>query len=139
MFTARSLTSAWSAAKVVSWVEDRTVTTTPRVTPASVKFSLIDIPGHITSEFHMAYTLGGDASFVFTNVVEVDNLLGKRGTFITQGKGTYVAETHTVIGEFEIVPGSGTGQLKEVKGKGTVVSAPLEADQGRVEYIFVIA
>jgi hypothetical protein len=138
MSTAHSLTSAWTAAKVLSWVEDRTITTTPRVTPASVKFTLVDIPGQITSEFHMAYTPGGDASFVFTDIVEVDNFLGKRGTFITQGRGTYVAETHTVIGEFEIVPGSGTGQLREVKGKGSVVSSPLEADQGRVEYIFVM-
>ena len=138
MSTAHPLTSAWSGAKVLSWVEDRTVTTTPRITPASVKFSLIDIPGQITSEFLMAYTPGGDASFVFADVVDVDNFLGKKGSFITQGKGTFAADTHTVIGEFEIIPGSGTGQLSEVKGKGTVVSAPTETDQGRVEYIFVM-
>jgi hypothetical protein len=44
----------------------------------------------------------------------------------------------TVIGEFETVPGSGTGQLSSVMGKGTVMLAPTGADQGRVEYIFVM-
>lgn len=138
MSTVHPLTSAWSAAKVPSWVEDRIVNTTPHVTPASVKLSLLDIPGQITNEFHLAYTPGDDASFVFTDVVEVENFLGRRGSFITQGKGTYAADTHTIIGDFEIVPGSGTGQLSEVKGKGMVVSAPTEVDQGRVEYIFVL-
>jgi hypothetical protein len=91
MSTAHPLPSAWSAAKVLTWAEERTVTTTPRVTPASVKFSLIDIPGQITGEFQTAYTSGGDASFVFTDVVEVDNFLGKKGSFNTQGKGTFAA------------------------------------------------
>jgi hypothetical protein len=136
--TTTPLTTARSAAKVISWIEDRTLTTTPRVTPASVKLSLLDLSGQITSAFIMAYTPGGDASFVFTDIVEADNFQGKKGSFITQGKGTYAYETRTCMGEFDIVPGSGTGQLSTARGKGTVISAPTEADQGLVEYTFVI-
>lgn len=139
MSTTTTLTSVRSAAKVLSWVEDRTFNITPRVTPASVKLTLLDFSAQITSAFHLAYTPGGDASFVFTDIVEAENFQGKKGSFITQGKGTYTAETRTVMGEFDIVPGSGTGQLNSVTGKGTVTSAPTEADQGIVEYTFVMA
>jgi hypothetical protein len=50
---------------------------------------------------------GGDASFIFTETCsgEVD---GKKGSFISQGKGTFDSKTYVAAGEFTVVEGSGS-------------------------------
>lgn len=93
----------------------------------------------------MTYLEGGNASFIFTDVITSSapveqsmGFLGHEGTFVTQGKGTFDSKTYTVRGEFKIVEGSGTGGLKNIRGTGTFGSKPTEADKGSVEYSFEV-
>jgi hypothetical protein len=137
-----------SPGKLLSWDEDRTLTTTPRVTPAKVKFALPAVSSSLQSSYLMTYFPGGDASFIFTDIIEstapaggTDKsscFLAKEGSFVTQGKGTFDSKTYTVSGEYKIVEGSGTGGLEGVKGQGTFRSKPTETDKGSVEYVFEV-
>lgn len=123
---------------VEKWTEDRTVQTTPRVTPAHVTYKISEPDGSITSEYLMTYTEGGNASFVFTDVVQADNFAGKKGSFIAQGQGTFDASSYTVKGSFSIVAGSGTAELDGVKGRGDFESKPTKENPGRVQWSCVI-
>lgn len=126
-------------ANLISWDEDRSITTTPRVGPATVKFSLSTITGTLTSSYLMTYLSGGsgNASFIFTDVIETTDFKGKKGSFITQGKGLFDASTYKVKGEFEIVSGGGTGDLESLEGKGGFASK--EGENGsNVEYFFEV-
>ena len=109
---------------IVAWQEDRSDQTTPRVTPAHVAFALPEVQGDVKAEYLMTYLPTGDAKFVFTDFVTVKNLNGKRGTFITQGKGTFSARTHSVEGSFILVNGAGTENFEHVGGEGRFTSAP---------------
>jgi hypothetical protein len=118
------------------WDEDRSVTTTPRVTPAHVSFTAPDIDAIIQTEYLMTYLSNGNAEFVFTDTVEAKNFLGHQGSFIAQGKGTFDGKLFTVGGSFDIVEGSGTGGLEGVKGKGKINSA--KEDPHKVTYEFIV-
>lgn len=139
-----------SAAKVLSWDEDRSPTTQstlPRLTPAAVKMNLSELNAEITSSYQMLYLpAGGDrakdgsAIFIFTDLVESQDFHGKAGSFMTQGKGTFDAVKFRVQGSFEIVPGSGKGELGEMfanGGSGSFESD--EKDPGQVNYKFVLS
>ncbi|KDQ57268.1 hypothetical protein JAAARDRAFT_35898 [Jaapia argillacea MUCL 33604] len=106
------------------WEEDRSATTTPRVTPAHVTFNLPDVSGTSTVDYQMTYLPDGNASFIYTETVVVANFDGKKGSFITQGKGTWNGKEHKAEGTFEIVEGSGTDELKGIKGTGVQESSP---------------
>lgn len=118
---AHSSTSTYtSSATVVSWDEDRSATQTPRLTPATVKMSLPDIKGSMTSYYAMAYLptqsadeTPGNARFTFSSIVEAEDLGGRAGSFIAQGTGSFDAGRHAVEGEFVVVPGSATAGLAE--------------------------
>jgi hypothetical protein len=91
----------------------------------------------------MTYLPGGDASFIFTDIIEASaptdqskGFLGREGSFATQGKGTFDAKSYTVNGEFKIVEGSGTGGLEGIQGTG--MFGPTETDKGSVEYTFEV-
>ncbi|KIN08937.1 hypothetical protein OIDMADRAFT_175608 [Oidiodendron maius Zn] len=118
------------------WDEDRSVTTTPRVTPAHVSFTAPDIDATIQTEYLMTYLPNGNAEFIFTDVVEAKNFSGHQGSFIAQGKGTFDGKAFTVGGSFDIVEGSGTCGLEHIKGKGKVNSA--KDDPHKVTYEFVV-
>lgn len=139
-----------SPAKVLSWDEDRSPTTQstlPRLTPATVKMNLSELNTEITSTYQMLYLpAGGDrakdgsAVFIFTDLVESQDFHGKAGSFMTQGKGTFNAEKFRVEGSFDIVPGSGNGELGEMfinGGSGSFESD--EKDPGQVNYKFVLS
>jgi hypothetical protein len=74
-----------------------------------------DIEGEGRVEFLMTYADDGSASFVSQE--RVTGRIGNRaGSFVLQGNGTYAGSTART--EFHIVPGSGTGELRGLSGKG---------------------
>ena len=119
---------------VEKWDEDRTNQTTPRVTPAHIAYTIAELAGVIESEYLMTYTDGGNASFIFTDTVKVGAFAGKKGSFITQGTGSFDKSSFTVTGSFDIVHCTGTDELQGVKGRGSFKSAPTKEQPGRVEW-----
>ncbi|KAL3160749.1 hypothetical protein ABBQ32_010658 [Trebouxia sp. C0010 RCD-2024] len=115
---------ATSTFKVTGWDEDRSSTETPRVRPASITYDLPEMDGKITSSYLMTYMSNGNATFVFTETVLASNFFGKKGSFITQGQGTFDSKTYAVEASFSIVAGTGTGDLADMAGKGTMVTKP---------------
>lgn len=130
-------------ASPTSWNEDRSQTTVPRVTTAEVVLGLSSAPnGSIveattSTTYQMAYILGGDASFVFTETIAAKNFLGEEGTFVLQGKGTFTAKTYVVKAEFEVVQGTGTGGLEGINGNGSF--GPPEEGSKKLLYDFNVA
>ena len=106
-------------ASVTNWEEDRSLTNTPRITPAHVAFTAPDISATMVTEYLMTYLPDGNASFIFTERVEAKDFGGKEGSFITQGKGKFDASSYSVTGNFEVVKGTGTGGLEGIEGKGS--------------------
>jgi hypothetical protein len=84
------------------------------VTPADIALALSSsskLDAAITFSYLMTYLPSNNASFVFTETIKAKDFLGKEGSFITQGKGTFDSSTYVVEGTFQIVEGSGTGAL----------------------------
>ena len=74
-----------------------------------------DIVGEGTAEFLQVVRPEGSASFV--GVERVLGKIGRRsGTFVFQNEGTL--EGKTVSGSWFVVPGSGTGELRGLRGDG---------------------
>ena len=71
-------------------------------------FDLPELNGKVNAECLMTYLPGGDASFVFTDFVRIEELYGKKGS-VTQGKGEFESRSHSVSGSFTVVSGTGTG------------------------------
>ena len=113
-----------STFKVKDWQEDRSSQTSPRITPASIKYDLPEMAGSIAAEYLMTYLPDGNASFVFTETLLAENFAGKKGSFITQGQGTFDAKTYAVQATFKIVTGTGTGELTGISGKGSIRTTP---------------
>jgi hypothetical protein len=118
------------------WDEDRSITTTPRVTLAHVTFIAPDIDAIIQTEYLMTYLPNGNAEFIFTETVEAKNFKGHQGSFITQGKGTFDGKAFTVKATFDIVEGSGTGGLERCTGNGKIDTA--KEDPHKVTYEFMV-
>lgn len=74
-----------------------------------------DIEGQGIVEFLQAARANGSASFVGIERV-TGKLGGKSGTFLLQDNGT--VESNAVSGDWFVVPGSGTGELKGLRGEG---------------------
>ncbi|KKY29178.1 hypothetical protein UCRPC4_g00084 [Phaeomoniella chlamydospora] len=142
----QSGTTFSSSASILSWDEDRSQTTLPRLTPATVKLTLNDLEATVTSNYQMVYLpagpgvdTSGSAKFIFTDVVEAKAFGGKTGSFITQGKGSFDAATYRVSGQFEVVPGTAQGSLGELfaaGGKGSLESD--SKDPSKVNYTFTV-
>jgi len=123
-----------------SWNEDRTQIALPRVTPADIALALSSssskLDAAITSSYLMTYLPSNNASFVFTETIKAKDFLGKEGSFITQGNGTFNSRTYVVEGTFQIVDGSGTGELGEIVGKGSF--GPAEKGSSALKYEFAV-
>jgi hypothetical protein len=91
-----------------------------------------DLTGESTLEYLMVYTSDREASFVGLERFE-GTLAGKKGTFVLQRKGTAGADG-VVREEFFIVPGSGTGDLGSVTGKGNWDSGHADSYPFSFEY-----
>ncbi len=87
-----------------------------KLTRASVKKTFTgDFEGESTVEYVMAYPGDGSASFVGIEHL-IGKLGGRTGSFVLQHTGTDDGQTAT--GTWQVVPGSGTGELKGLSGKG---------------------
>ena len=87
-----------------------------KLTRASVAKSLQgDIAGESTLEYLMSYHENGTVSFVGLERV-VGSVGGRKGSFVLQRIG---ADEGGVLKEtYVVVPGSGTGDLRGLRGKG---------------------
>jgi hypothetical protein len=74
-----------------------------------------DIEGEGVAEFLQLLRADGSASFVGLERV-VGQIGGRPGSFVLQDAGTLAA--NTVTGTWFVVPGSGTGGLKGLRGDG---------------------
>ena len=120
---------------ITQWDEDRSLTTTPRITAAHVAFDAPDISATVKTEYLMTYLPSGNASFIFTEQVSANSFGDRKGTFITQGKGDFDMSSHSVTGSFDIVKGTGTAELGGIVGSGRF--GPAEKP-GQLKYEFSI-
>ena len=74
-----------------------------------------DIEGDGVVEFLQAAHADGSASFVGIERV-TGSVAGRKGTFLLQDSGT--VDGSVVSGEWFVVPGSGTGELVGLRGRG---------------------
>jgi len=88
-----------------------------KLTRASVTKSFQgDIQGESTLEYLMFYREDGSASFVGLERV-VGRVGGRLGSFVLQHSGT--DEGGTAKATYFVVPGSGTGDLRGLRGEGS--------------------
>jgi Protein of unknown function (DUF3224) len=89
----------------------------PKLTRATVSKTFSgDIEGESQVEYLMMYRSDGSASFVGLERV-VGRLNGKSGSFVLQRTGTF--EGGQAKESYSIVSGSGTGELRTLRGEGT--------------------
>jgi Protein of unknown function (DUF3224) len=92
----------------------------PPVGPALVRIHVSedfsgDIEGEGVAEFLQTTRSENEASFVGVERV-AGSIGGKSGTFVFQDEGTLAGTT--VSGTWFVVPGSGTGELRGLRGEG---------------------
>jgi hypothetical protein len=75
-----------------------------------------DIEGESTLEYLMFYGEDGSASFVGLERI-VGRVGGRSGSFVLQHSGTF--EGGSVKSTYRVVPGSGTGELRGLRGEGS--------------------
>ncbi|HEY4216437.1 MAG TPA: DUF3224 domain-containing protein [Gemmatimonadaceae bacterium] len=93
----------------------------PKLTYADVSHAL---HGDIEGEASVTYLMGyrPDGSAVFVGLIRViGSVEGKHGSFVMQDVGTY--ENTLARGRWTIVPGFGTGSLRELRGNGYFAAA----------------
>ena len=89
----------------------------PRLTRASVTKAFTgDITGEGHVEYLMMYRSDGSATFVGLERV-VGHLAGKAGSFVLQRTGVF--ENGAAKESYVVIPGSGTGDLRDLRGEGT--------------------
>jgi len=89
----------------------------PRLTRASVARTFTgDIEGQGQVEYLMMYRSDGSATFVGLERF-VGRLAGKAGTFVLQRTGAF--EGGQARESYSVIPGSGTGELRGLRGDGT--------------------
>lgn len=106
----------------------------PKLTRARVAKSFEgDIEGEGTLEYLMIYRDDGSASFV--GLERVVGSVGKRsGSFVLQHSGTF--EGGTTKATWSVVPGSGTGDLRGLRGDGGFASAHAQRYPMTLDYDF---
>ena len=91
-----------------------------KLTRASVTKSFQgDIEGESTLEYLMVYRDDGSANFVGMERV-TGSVGGKKGSFVLQHSGT--DDGGTTRDSWFVVPGSGTGELRGLRGEGSFIS-----------------
>ena len=89
----------------------------PKLTRAAVTKSFTgDIVGEAHVEYLMMYRSGGSATFVGLERI-VGHVAGKAGSFVLQRTGVF--EDGVAKETYSVVPGSGTGELRGMRGEGT--------------------
>jgi len=88
----------------------------PKLTRASVTKTLTgDVEGESHTEYLMAYTPDGSASFVGLERVTA-RLAGRSGTFVLQRTGVF--EGGQAKESYAVIAGTATGDLKGLRGDG---------------------
>jgi len=88
----------------------------PRLTRASVTKSYTgDLEGEGRVEYLMMYRRDGSASFVGLERV-VGRIAGKTGAFVLQRTGVF--EGGQAKESYSVIPGSSTGELRDLEGDG---------------------
>ena len=89
----------------------------PKLTRAAViKTFSGDIVGEGQVEYLMMYRGDGSATFVGLERI-VGRIAGKAGTFVLQRTGVF--EGGQAKESYSVIPGSGTGELRGLRGEGT--------------------
>jgi hypothetical protein len=89
----------------------------PKMTRAAVTKTFTgDIAGEGHVEYLMMYRGDGSATFVGLERV-VGHVAGKAGSFVLQRTGVF--EDGAAKESYSVVPGSGTGELRGLRGDGT--------------------
>ena len=89
----------------------------PKLTRATVKRTFTgDIAGDGHVEYLMLYCSGGSATFVGLERV-VGHVAGRAGSFVLQRTGVF--ENGVAKESYFVIPGSGTGELRSLRGEGT--------------------
>jgi hypothetical protein len=89
----------------------------PRLTRASVMKTFTgDLDGEGQVEYLMMYRSDGSASFVGLERV-VGRVGGKTGTFVLQRIGVF--ENGQAKESYSVIPGSATGELRDLRGDGS--------------------
>jgi hypothetical protein len=90
-----------------------------------------DLEGEGTMEYVMAYASGTSA--IFVGIERVDGRLdGRTGTFVMKDAGTF--EDGVAASSFEIVEGSGTGDLRGISGRASVDAVKADTQSMTLEY-----
>jgi len=88
----------------------------PKLTRATVTKTFTgDIAGEGHVEYVMMYRGDGSATFVGLERV-VGHLAGRAGSFVLQRTGVF--ESGVAKESYSVVPGSGTGELRGLRGEG---------------------
>ena len=89
----------------------------PRLTRATVTKTFTgDIEGEGQVEYLMMYGNDGSATFVGLERI-VGRIGGKAGSFVLQRTGIF--ESGQAKESYAVIPGSGTGELRDLRGDGT--------------------
>ncbi len=89
----------------------------PRLTRATVTKALTgDIAGEGKVEYLMMYRSDGSATFVGLERI-VGHVAGRAGSFVLQRTGIF--ENGVAKESYSVIPGSGTGELRGLRGEGT--------------------
>ncbi len=89
----------------------------PKLTRATVTKTFSgDIAGEGHVEYLMMYRSDGSATFVGLERV-VGRVAGKAGSFVLQRTGVF--ESGAAKESYFVIPGSGTGELRGLRGEGT--------------------
>jgi hypothetical protein len=122
--------------QVKTWDEETTseVDGHLKITHAKVAFAYDgDLQGESAMQYLMLYRDDGSASVIGLERI-VGQLAGKSGSFVLQHMGGYA--DGVASGEFEVVKGSGSGQLAGMRGRGTAVSRKDGTTELTLEYEF---
>ena len=92
-----------------------------------------DIEGVGTLEYLMAYRDDGSASFIGLERV-VGSIGDRSGSFVLQHSGTF--EGGVATDTWFVVPGSGTGELRGLRGEGGFASAHADEYPITLDYDF---
>src|SRR5436190_15372618 len=88
----------------------------PKLTRAAVTKTFTgDIAGEGHVEYLMMYRSDGSATFVGLERI-VGHLAGKAGSFVLQRTGIF--ENGVAKESYSVIPGSGTGELRGIRGDG---------------------
>ncbi len=106
----------------------------PKLTRATVAKSFSgDIVGDGTVEYLMIYREDGSASFVGLERV-VGSIGDRQGSFVLQHSGSFEGGTATAT--WFVVAGSGTGDLRGLRGEGGFASAHADEYAITLDYDF---